>query len=240
MADFHLLLWLEAPLQSWGFDSRYGRRDTLEFPTRSGILGLICAARGAGGPQTEWLAAMSAFGQHVLCYKRPSKSDAVDLSSERMIDFQTVGTGYDEKNSWLSLFIPKTVNGTKPRGNSNGSKLTYRHYLQDVSFAVIIEASEKLGKEIEAALLQPCWDIYLGRKNCVPTDLVYRGMFSSDEKAIQAAQTIASEKGLLQTKEVLDGYFPDKGEALTLHDVPLQFGQEKRYKDRWVTIIPCQ
>ena len=60
------------------------------------------------------------------------------------------------------------------------------------------------------------------------------------EKAIQAAQTIASEKGLLQTKEVLDGYFPDKGEALTLHDVPLQFGQEKRYKDRWVTIIPCQ
>ena len=38
----NLLLWLEAPLQSWGAGSRYGRRDTLPFPTRSGILGLLC------------------------------------------------------------------------------------------------------------------------------------------------------------------------------------------------------
>ena len=34
-----LLLWLEAPLQSWGVDSRFGRRDTLPFPSRSGVLG---------------------------------------------------------------------------------------------------------------------------------------------------------------------------------------------------------
>ena len=53
-----LLLWLEAPLQSWGADSRYGRRDTLPFPTRSGILGLLCCAMGRGGEQREWLAAM--------------------------------------------------------------------------------------------------------------------------------------------------------------------------------------
>ncbi len=36
-----LLLWLEAPLQSWGADSRFGRRATLPFPTRSGVLGLV-------------------------------------------------------------------------------------------------------------------------------------------------------------------------------------------------------
>ena len=46
-----LLLWLEAPLQSWGAGSRYGRRDTLPFPTRSGILGLLCCAMGRGGEQ---------------------------------------------------------------------------------------------------------------------------------------------------------------------------------------------
>ncbi|HBZ0090419.1 TPA: type I-E CRISPR-associated protein Cas5/CasD, partial [Klebsiella pneumoniae] len=46
----YMLLWLEGPLQSWGGDSKFGVRDTLNFPTRSGILGLICCARGAAGP----------------------------------------------------------------------------------------------------------------------------------------------------------------------------------------------
>ena len=46
-----LLLWLEAPLQSWGVDSRFGRRDTLPFPSRSGVLGLVCCATGRNGEQ---------------------------------------------------------------------------------------------------------------------------------------------------------------------------------------------
>lgn len=42
-----LLLWLEAPLQSWGGDSRFGRRDTLPFPSRSGVLGARLLRYGA-------------------------------------------------------------------------------------------------------------------------------------------------------------------------------------------------
>lgn len=41
-----LLLRLAAPLQSWGVASRFARRDTQHHPSKSGILGLICAARG--------------------------------------------------------------------------------------------------------------------------------------------------------------------------------------------------
>ena len=51
MSNSYILLWLEAPLQSWGFDSKFGRRDTLTFPTKSGVLGLVCSALGAGGEQ---------------------------------------------------------------------------------------------------------------------------------------------------------------------------------------------
>ena len=58
MANPYLLLWLEAPLQAWGHDSKFGRRDSLDFPTKSGVLGLLCCARGARGLQTEWLAAI--------------------------------------------------------------------------------------------------------------------------------------------------------------------------------------
>ncbi|MCL2036029.1 MAG: type I-E CRISPR-associated protein Cas5/CasD [Oscillospiraceae bacterium] len=41
-----LLLRLAAPLQSWGFDSKFERRMTASAPTKSGIVGLIAAALG--------------------------------------------------------------------------------------------------------------------------------------------------------------------------------------------------
>lgn len=41
-----LLLRLAGPMQSWGVDSRFSRRETLRYPTKSGVLGLIAAAQG--------------------------------------------------------------------------------------------------------------------------------------------------------------------------------------------------
>ncbi|MEV0688186.1 type I-E CRISPR-associated protein Cas5/CasD [Nocardia sp. NPDC050378] len=41
-----LLLKLAAPLQSWGVASRFTRRETQQYPSKSGVLGLICAAQG--------------------------------------------------------------------------------------------------------------------------------------------------------------------------------------------------
>ena len=65
-----LLLWLEAPLQSWGVDSRFGRRDTLPFPSRSGVLGLVCCATGRNGEQEAWLAEMKAYTQTVVAARK--------------------------------------------------------------------------------------------------------------------------------------------------------------------------
>ena len=41
-----LLLRLAGPLQAWGDSSRFSRRDTRMFPTKSGVLGLLAAADG--------------------------------------------------------------------------------------------------------------------------------------------------------------------------------------------------
>lgn len=41
-----LLLRLAGPLQAWGDSSRFARRDTGRFPTKSGVLGLLAAAQG--------------------------------------------------------------------------------------------------------------------------------------------------------------------------------------------------
>lgn len=43
-----LLMVLKGPLQSWGLSSRFARRDTDAFPTKSGVIGMIAAALGVG------------------------------------------------------------------------------------------------------------------------------------------------------------------------------------------------
>jgi len=39
-----LLLRLAGPMQSWGLSSRFTIRDTSLEPSKSGVLGLLCAA----------------------------------------------------------------------------------------------------------------------------------------------------------------------------------------------------
>ena len=62
-----MLLWFEAPLQSWGADSKFSRRDTLEYPTKSGVLGLVLCAMGASGEQKDLLAYFLDLKQTVFC-----------------------------------------------------------------------------------------------------------------------------------------------------------------------------
>lgn len=41
-----LLLRLEGPMQSWGISSRFVKRETNNYPTKSGIVGILAAAQG--------------------------------------------------------------------------------------------------------------------------------------------------------------------------------------------------
>ena len=236
MTNPYLLLWLEAPLQSWGHDSKFGRRDTLNFPTKSGILGLICSALGAGGEQRELLAEFAPLDQTVLSFvrRRDNGNETIKLEREPLLrDFHMVVSGYDDQNPWASLLIPKTSEGKKAVGG--GTKMTYRYYLQDAYFAVLLQIPEAESDTIAVALQNPVWDVYLGRKNCVPTDFIYRGQYKSKNEAIEQALNIAHEKSLVEDFRVLSGEHP--GEALTLMDVPIQFGEFKQYRDRRVTVV---
>ena len=237
MADPTLLLWLEAPLQSWGFDSRFGRRDSLDFPTRSGVLGLLCCAMGAGGEQREWLELMARQTQTVLVFglsKEGKEGARKALPRQPLLrDFHMVGSGYDDQDIWQSLLIPKTSEGKKAVGG--GTKMTYRYYLQDMAFAVLLTVPEVEAQVITTALQAPAWDLYLGRKSCVPTDFIYRGLFADEQQARQAALELATAKERLALFQVLEG--EHEGEVLTLNDVPLQFGEHKKYRDRRVTVV---
>lgn len=228
MANPFVLLWLEAPLQAWGVDSRFGRRETLAFPTKSGVLGLILAALGAQGGQRELLAEFAPLAQTVVSYGRPDRSPEAPLR-----DFHMVGSGYDDTDPWSTLLIPKTSEGKKAVGG--GTKMTYRFYLQDARFAVVVEVPEARADDVGEALQNPVYDLFLGRKCCVPTDFVYRGIYPQADEALVVAHELARSKGLEPAFRVVDG--EAEGESLNLNDVPLQFGDHKLYRDRRVTVV---
>lgn len=240
MSNPYLLLWLEAPLQSWGSDSRFGRRDTLTFPTKSGVLGLICSALGAGREQRALLAEFAPLSQMAISFVRNKQTKEGMVKQEReplLRDFHMVGSGYDDQDPWASLLIPKTSEGRRAVGG--GTKMTYRYYLQDAAFAVVLEVPTDKAESIAQALQNPAWDVYLGRKNCVSTDFIYRGIFDNKAVALEQADSIAIEKKRIEDFRVLHGVL-NEGEAdevFTINDVPVQFGDDKRYRDRQVSVI---
>lgn len=232
MADPYLLLWLEGPLQAWGHDSRFGRRDSLEFPTKSAVLGMLCCARGAGGAEVDWLRKWHDLDMQVMAYALADGRGGARPREPLLEDFQMVGSGYDDKDPWQTLLIPKTSEGKKAVGG--GTKMTYRYYLQDMAFGVVLQAPKSEATDVVAALRSPVWDLYLGRKNCVPTEFIFQGLFDSVEEAEARSNQMAAEKRRVLSMRVVQG--EHEGDLLTLNDVPVQFGTEKAYKDRRITI----
>ena len=169
----YLLLWLEAPLQSWGFESKFDLRSTALFPTMSGVYGILLASSGDSGAQCELLNRMktadfSAVEWVPLDRKKTDDPSAVEgvppkkAPAQQLCDYHMVGSGYNEKSAWESLHIPRKRDGAKAVGG--GAKQTYRYYLQDKKFAVLLGFPDDLAEKFSASLQAPVFDLYLGRK----------------------------------------------------------------------------
>lgn len=228
-----LLLWLESPLQSWGEGSRYSRRENINFPTKSGVYGLILCALGLPGTQVELLKRMSDFRLNVFGYKKSSNN----LLNEFLLrDFHMVGSGYDISDSWEKYLVPKT--SEEKNSGGGGAKRTYRFFIQNMAFACILEIPSNFEHDIKLGFESPRWPLFLGRKCCVPSDIIYRGIFDDYSQALVRADEIAKNKGRIKSIEVYDGVIEniDNGEIMILNDVPVEFGLYKKYRERKVTV----
>ena len=79
-----LFLRLEGPLQAWGsHESKFVIRRTTEAPTKSGVIGLLCAALGVSRSQAgdEWLPKLIELRFGVR----------IDVPGIRWWDYHTVG-----------------------------------------------------------------------------------------------------------------------------------------------------
>src|SRR5574337_252649 len=99
----HLALLLDAPMQSWGFESRFQRRTTGLHPTKSGVIGMICAAMGLAKGSVEERAMLPMLAELemtsiVIPRKQtsPWSGDTIELPVGRQEDFHTVGGGYNK------------------------------------------------------------------------------------------------------------------------------------------------
>src|SRR3972149_8930204 len=86
-----LAILLEGPLQSWGFDSQFNRRNTGLMPTKSAIAGICCAALGyprGGDEEKKFLLAFASVRMTAIAI--PRKDSKKTLTVRRLQDYHTV------------------------------------------------------------------------------------------------------------------------------------------------------
>jgi CRISPR system Cascade subunit CasD len=210
-----LLLRLVAPMQSWGVQSRFSVRDTGLEPSKSGVIGLICAAMG-----------------------RPREASLEDLIALRM------GVRVDREGALRRDYhIAQDVLAAKGKGTKD-SVVSNRYYLTNAAFLVGLESENlPLLNQIHLALQHPVWAIFLGRKAFVPSAPVWLmdGICAGRplEEALQSYGWIVSWKEGRAPSELLMIIEDPDGEQAR-PDVPLSFA-ERRFSSRRVTtcIVPA-
>jgi CRISPR system Cascade subunit CasD len=125
-------------MQSWGSRSRFQERDTEREPTKSGIIGLLCAALGRD--RAEPLDDLAALRMGVR----------VDLEGRLEIDYHTA------------------LDVLKANRSGTDTQISNRAYLADAAFLVGLEGEAALLERLQAALKNPRWPLFLGRKSFVP------------------------------------------------------------------------
>ena len=145
-----LLLRLAGPMQSWGTQSRFSHRDTDLEPSKSGVIGLLCAAMGIPRDDLKTIENLAKLKMGIR----------VDRQGIIKKDFHTAGGWHLKKDSGYGVI---TANS-----NDKRTVTSDRFYLSDACFLVALLGELSLLREIQESLTNPVWQIYMGRKAFVP------------------------------------------------------------------------
>lgn len=209
-----LLLCLAGPMQSWGTTSRFDERDTQLEPSKSGVLGLACAALGRDRAEpVEDLAALT-------------MGVRVDREGIPVRDYHTA-TG--------------VVVASTGRPDHKRTVVSQRYYLSDAVFLVGLEGNRQLLASIQEALRAPFWPLCLGRKSFVPSLPVYvpDGLVEADLRAaLQNAPSLVEQSsandGQPGTRRVV---LEDVNEGAVRFDDPVAPFAERRFGPRFVKTV---
>ena len=199
-------LFFDAPMVSFGVDSKFDRRDTLTFPSRSVVTGLVAAAMGIPRDDRARLAELADLDVvSVVFLKSPGRIEE---------DYNTVGGGYEKTHA---KFIPAKADG-KPRGPVQ----TWRYFISGSRSAAVVSGDPALIDRIAAALRDPVWGGWIGRKCCIPATPVFQGVFPSEEDALGKLRALAG-CGDSDAIQLFRECALTDPEAALYPDVPLDF-----------------
>jgi CRISPR system Cascade subunit CasD len=141
-----LLLRMRAPMMSWGDHSRFTIRDTRREPTKSAVIGLLCAALG-----------------------RPRWEPVYDLADLKM------GVRVNQEGL-VQCDYHTVMDSIRSSGSKGDTVLSDRYYVADADYWVGLEGDSAKLTELDTALQNPCWQLYFGRKSFVPSRPVRAGV----------------------------------------------------------------
>lgn len=213
-----LLLRLVGPMQSWGTTSRFDERDTQLEPSKSGVVGMLCAALGRD--RADPVDDLAALRMGVR----------VDREGLLMRDYQTA-TG---------VLIAADA---KPK--LDRTVVSPRYYLADAAFLVGMEGADReLLEHLDTALRAPCWPLALGRKAFVPS-MPISFVTARRDASVPGLHPGALEAALTDQPRIAPPRFEQRGEPLRLmlehqssgalrHDQPIAPFAQRHFGPRFV------
>ena len=184
------------------------------MPTKSALAGMCCAALGYGRGSDDERSFLANFADVRLTTiavprvveRNTTNARKTKLSVRRLQDYHTV------------------QNTKKADGGIKDCHITYRQYLTDASFGVLIEGDAVLLKQIADALSDPKWGVWLGRKTCVPSAPVLAGLWDSRTEALKL---LIGEEPLesFTRQEDVESFAEGRD---SLPDQPVSFASDRR------------
>jgi CRISPR system Cascade subunit CasD len=199
-------------MQSWGTRSQFDIRDTEMEPSKSGVLGLLCAACGIDRGDWPGLEPLTHLPMGVR----------VDRPGVLRKDYQTAQL--------------------HPYREDSETALSSRHYLSDASFLVGLEGEEALLRQLDAAVRNPHWALSLGRKSYPPSKPIAvgkDGVLESKLREALVAHELSPVKGQgrgpdTETPPIRLVLETSDAQGSLRYDVPISSFAERRFGSRYV------
>lgn len=213
--ESYLILKLEGVMQAWGGHTFEDLRPSHDFPTRSGLLGLLAACLGLERRDRENQARLA---QSVRFAVRADQKTVANrsLRSIKSTDYHTV-------------LDARRANRPPRQGETVQS---WREYLYDAAFTVTIgEAPEPAFTlaQIADAVRNPIFTPFLGRRACPLGRPLLHGLVEA-ESLIAALEQVEPQGGTIYSEEVA-GELP----RMLVRDVPL-WREHRQFATRQVYI----
>ena len=193
-------------MQAWGTSARFDYRWTDREPSKSGVLGLISAALGC---------------------QRAEPID--DLAGLRM------GVRVDREGT-LSVDYQTALDVLKADRTPGETVQSRRYYLADAVFLVGLARADDNAvlAEIHAALRNPRWTLFLGRKGYLPSAPIY---LPDGLRDLPLEEALARYRPLTDPAPDMYRYILEAREGSLRMDQPGGPFSERRFRARYVRSV---